>query len=65
MHPGWACFLLAWGSGLFAAFAMLATIQWATLKLPFGFVVFLWLAWVALFILGGKKAEGLSNWSRE
>lgn len=62
MHPGWACFLAAWGSGLMAAFALLATVQWAALKLPFGYVAFLWFAWMALFIIGGKKAEKL--WDR-
>lgn len=62
MHPGWACFLLAWGSGLFAAFAMMATIQWAAMRLPFGYVAFLWAVWMALFIMGGKIAERL--WDR-
>lgn len=62
MHPGWACFLAAWGSGLMAAFAMLATVQWAMLKLPFGYVAFTWFVWTALFIIGGKKAERL--WDR-
>lgn len=62
MHPGWACFLLAWGSGLFAAFAMMATIQWAAMRLPFGYVAFTWFVWMVLFILGGKIAERL--WDR-
>lgn len=62
MHPGWACFLLAWSSGLMAAIAIAATFQWAAMKLPFGYVAFTWFSWMALFILGGKIAERL--WDR-
>jgi hypothetical protein len=36
MHPGWACFLCALGAGFFGAMACLASIQWAMLKLQFG-----------------------------
>lgn len=62
MHPGWACFLLAWGSGMMTAFACLSAIQWAALRLPVGYVIFTAVTAMALFILGGKIAERL--WDR-
>jgi hypothetical protein len=63
MHPGWACFLLAWGSGMFTVFAMMSAIHWAALKLPFGYVVVTGGIAIALFLMGGKIAERL--WDRQ
>lgn len=54
MHPGWACFLAAYGSGMATVWTMLYVIVHA----DWGFI---WGAGVAigLFVLGGRKAEKL------
>ena len=59
MHPGWECFLCALGAGFFMAMSMLATVQFALHRIPFGYVAACTVMWMALFIIGGRKAERL------
>lgn len=61
MHPGWACFLAAFGSGIFTMVAMMAGIRWlqgwdrASMFAVVGCIA------IALFIIGGRKAERLRD----
>jgi hypothetical protein len=62
MHPGWACFMCALGSGLFGGFGMLAVVKWAMLQMHVSYpITFVGISFF-LFIIGGKKAERL--WER-
>jgi len=61
MHPGWACFLCALGSGVFGGYAMLAIVQWGLLRMSIGYPIFLTFISLALFIIGGRKAETLTD----
>lgn len=60
MHPGWACFMAALGSGFFMAFAMAGLVVSATRGDPdyLGFTILISIS-VTLFIIGGRKAERL------
>lgn len=54
MHPGWACFLLAWFSGMFT----MATMIYIMIHMDWGFW-FGGLIALGTFIAGGRKAEKL------
>ena len=61
IHPGWACFLLAWGSGMFTFAGGLATIQYGLGRATEGATIISFVLAAFLFILGGNKAEGLTD----
>lgn len=62
MHPGWAAFFLAWGSGIFTILAMTATVSMMTGALPWGYIVFTGGIAVLLFAFGGRRAEQLTDY---
>jgi hypothetical protein len=61
IHPGWACFLFAWGSGLFTMGAGMATMEWGLGYATGGTAIITGGLAAFLFILGGNKAEGLTD----
>jgi len=61
MHPGWAVFLMAWGSGFLSLMGMLTWIYWMqgrsdllTWAVPAAIAL-------ALFIAAGRRAEKLTD----
>lgn len=62
MHPGWTCFLAAFGSGFFTVITMFAGIRWLQGWDRAGMFIVVGSITIALFIIGGKKAEKL--WDR-
>lgn len=61
MHPGWACFMAGWGSGIFTLAALGAAAQWAAMRLDlWGLLVPAAIA-IILFIVGARKAEKLTE----
>lgn len=61
MHPGWACFLAAWASGMFTVAALGAWVTWMIGRADLFGTLFLSGIAIALFIIGGKKAEKLTE----
>lgn len=61
MHPGWACFLAAWGSGMFSAAATAAWVSWMLNRADLIGALFLTGIAIGLFIIAGKQAEKLTE----
>lgn len=59
MHPGWACFLAAFGAGIFTMIAMAAAVRWMMGWDRLGMLLVTGGIALALFIIGGRKAEKL------
>jgi hypothetical protein len=63
MHPGWACFLAAWASGMFTLAATCTWLTWGMIARPVGMsgpLVLTGIA-IALFYIAGCKAEKLTE----
>lgn len=61
MHPGWACFFIAFGSGFFTLMSIILVFNWMLRGTePVSMVVTIVMA-IGLFILGGRQAEKLRD----
>lgn len=61
MHPGWACFFAAFGSGVFTAIAMLAAVRWLQGWDRAGMTAIAAAIAIGLYTIGARKAETLDD----
>jgi hypothetical protein len=59
MHPGWACFLLAFGSGCCTMMALAFAYRWLMGWDRLPHLIFFAVLATVLFCLGGRRAEKL------
>lgn len=61
MHPGWACFLVAFSAGIFTTAAMGEWVSWMLGRGDLISTLIVSAIAIVLFAIGGKKAEKLTE----